>query len=174
MDSPWFILQVASGKEVALVQRFRIPAHIPHRRFDRFNRRLRRNTTWYKPAFPGYVFVPTSVDVTMLAKNVKDVYGYLREADGSRSELSPRGFKVLREIEAHLMSPPLPMPDVENAEKDMFLSLCLGATVKMTSGTLAGKLATVGRVKEETVLVRLMGAKHPIEVPKKGLEVVAV
>lgn len=174
MSKGWFILRVASGEEVGLVHRFNLPAYIPHRRYDRYNRKLRRNNTFYKPAFPGYIFVPDNIDATYLAQNVKGVYGYLREGNGERSRLTEKTFALLREIESELMLPRSPVPEVANSEREMFLSLCLGARVKIDDGPFAGKQAIVGRVKETSVLVRLIGAKHPVEVPKKDVHTVAV
>lgn len=179
---PWFILQVASGREEAVRRRLAaklaaaglepiVPCLVVLReRTVRFDGGARR--TVERPVYPGYVLARVEVDADgAVPPAVLDVVRAERAkflgAPGAPDRPAPLGVGEAAQVEARLAR-------LGEAEETAVVELRWGDRVRLRGGPLDGFEGTVEEVVPERGLVRVLvavfGRLTPVEVEATRLE----
>lgn len=159
--SSWHILRVSSGSEVEVAQRLGIPAYVPRKRIQYFNRRMRCNVDRIVEALPGYLFLRTDDPRSVFHRSSRKTFGFIRNNDGSYAVLTPRAFSALRALERELLRP-LGVGEEPARDADVQAMIRAGSPVIWNHDWL-GEL--------EAVVLKMRGGRALIEVAKTAMRI---
>lgn len=104
-DSRWHILKVKPGHEDAVAALCGVPAYVPRRSVEYFNRRMRKVVRYVKALLPGFVFVKVGAPSELRRPETRLIYGFMRNGDRTPATLTPAAFEALRVVEREANMP---------------------------------------------------------------------